>query len=300
MNETQQENIRISQQGHLLIISKTVHVPTIFKQSPARRKISGFSKSAACRMGRYLRCSRALYRNMVTLTYPQGYPKDGRVFKDHLRRFLQELQRYSRINSDGTRGTQQRYSAFWFLEFQKRGAAHFHIFTTDDYPKEWIARTWYRIVGSDDDRHLRAGTRIERMRSGRRGVCSYALKYAAKADQKAPPEWTKNVGRFWGVSGDRFAVSADTLIKPQSRRNRAVRTALENMQTWLKHRVELGLIVRRVKGTTTLYAVKSDSLLLDWSSLQMRLQIAVIQEENSFAIWDYVGEGVDCCRLDAT
>lgn len=30
----------------------------------------------------------------------------------------------------------------------------------------------------------------------------YAVKYATKPRQKKPPLWVRNVGRFWGMSGD--------------------------------------------------------------------------------------------------
>jgi hypothetical protein len=121
---------------------------------------------------------------------------------------LQECKReYIRQNGDD--GT---YSAFWFLEFQARGAPHFHIFCTWSPNKEWVAKTWYFIVGSEDDRHLRAGTRVEFIRSGRAGTISYASKYAAKQEQKDVPSDYENVGRFWGVYGRRAVVSASTWV----------------------------------------------------------------------------------------
>jgi len=53
---------------------------------------------------------------------------------------------------------------------------------------------------------------MERIRSGRRGICSYASKYAAKMEQKdVPPEFS-NVGRFWGISGCRARVAASTAV----------------------------------------------------------------------------------------
>jgi hypothetical protein len=146
---------------------------------------------------------------MVTLTYPGFFESDGAIVKEHLKRFLQELRRhYIRSHSDDG-----SHSSFWFLEFQSRGAPHFHIFTTWSGDKDWTARTWYRIVGSDDNRHLVAGTRVETIRAGRKGTIAYASKYAAKAEQKEVPENYDNVGRFWGVTGRRSCLSADTFVK---------------------------------------------------------------------------------------
>jgi hypothetical protein len=147
---------------------------------------------------------------MVTLTYPGFYPGNGAVCKEHLRRFLQELQReHSRCHQATQKG---HHSSFWFLEFQQRGAPHFHIFTTWAPDKDWVAKRWYEIVGSEDIRHLHAGTRTEFLRSGRAGTISYAAKYAAKLEQKAVPENFENVGRFWGVMGRRGTVAATAFV----------------------------------------------------------------------------------------
>lgn len=194
--------------GNLLIIADSYKVqPRQFINS-TRGNVSCFSSGAASRMRRYLRESSSEYREMVTLTYPGFFPSNGKAVKEHLRRFLQECKReYIRtIGDDGL------YSAFWFLEFQARGAPHFHIFCTWAPDKEWVAKTWYFIVGSDDERHLRAGTRVEFIRSGRAGTISYASKYAAKQEQKAVPQDYENVGRFWGVYGRRAVVSASTWV----------------------------------------------------------------------------------------
>jgi hypothetical protein len=194
--------------GNLLIIKDTYKTQPFQFSNCTRGAINHFSLGAAVRMRRYLRESASDYREMVTLTYPGFFPSNGKQVKEHLRRFLQECKR-EYIRSIGDDGL---YSAFWFLEFQARGAPHFHIFATWSADKDWVARTWYFIVGSDDDRHLRAGTRVEFIRSGRAGTISYATKYAAKQEQKAVPSDYENVGRFWGVYGRRAVVSASTWV----------------------------------------------------------------------------------------
>jgi hypothetical protein len=56
---------------------------------------------------------------------------------------------------------------FWVREWQRRGAPHFHLAgafpaTIHDTPIEQrLSLAWYQIVASDDERHLRAGTRID-------------------------------------------------------------------------------------------------------------------------------------------
>jgi hypothetical protein len=59
---------------------------------------------------------------------------------------------------------------------------------------EWISLTWAEVVGSDDPRHVRAGTRVEPIRT-REGVMFYASKYISKLDTEA----VGNAGRFWGM-----------------------------------------------------------------------------------------------------
>lgn len=61
--------------------------------------------------------------------------------------------------------------------------------------REWLSIVWYEIVGSENILHLRAGTRVEEIRS-ERGVAWYASKYVAKIQDAGEFE---SVGRCWGV-----------------------------------------------------------------------------------------------------
>jgi len=67
-------------------------------------------------------------------------------------------------------------------------------------PKGRVSAAWYRIVGSGDQKHLRAGTRVEELYVPT-AVATYASKYAAKWDQKDVPEEFQHVGRMWGLFG---------------------------------------------------------------------------------------------------
>lgn len=130
------------------------------------------------------------FRGMITLTYPAVFPEDGREVKRQLNRFLSWL----RSRSPGL-------EYLWFLEFQRRGAPHVHILTSADLSqlREDVSARWYAAVGSEDERHLRAGTRCERIRKPGGGA-RYAVKYAAKMRQKRLPEGYVNPGRWWGHS----------------------------------------------------------------------------------------------------
>jgi len=160
-----------------------------------RSNITAFSIRSGARMRRYLRCCDAQYSIMGTLTYPAEFPHSGRVVKAHFRAFVERCRRYHERDGHAD------WSIFWFLEFQSRGAPHFHFFTNYEIPHDLLALWWYDIVSSGDQRHLLAGTRIEYIRTGRSGTLSYASKYAAKVEQKAVPAGFEDVGRFWGAVG---------------------------------------------------------------------------------------------------
>lgn len=151
-------------------------------------------------------------RSMLTVTYPAEWPGDGKEVKRHLRVLLQWLRRRE--------GGAESY--LWFLEFQARGAPHFHILTGAEIPQPWVAlgrrgraepaqvnrvwqtdasEAWYGIVGSQDPKHLRAGTCWEALRCAD-AAGRYVAKETYKVRQKEVPERYQNVGRFWGASKD--------------------------------------------------------------------------------------------------
>jgi hypothetical protein len=159
----------------------------------------------------------------VTLSYPDDFPTDCRVAKAHLKAFRKAFERaYGRSAV-----------AVWKMEFQGRGAVHFHLLIpkpdrgvyawTLQFPglgdplaefRQWCAETWFRVVGSGDVRHLLAGTGVELSTSDCAKYFSYMLK--EKGYQNAVPNgetvWVEgrgevvrpvmtNPGRFWGVWG---------------------------------------------------------------------------------------------------
>ena len=136
---------------------------------------------------------------MVTLTYPGEagaafIPHDGRTVHGHLRRFLKRWERQW--------GTP---AGLWKLEFQRRGAPHLHLFLSAPSDvsvmplRSWVAEAWWRIVGSGDPDHLRAGTGVDPWHGT---PTRYAWKYAkadpAKERQHQVPDGFANVGRWWG------------------------------------------------------------------------------------------------------
>lgn len=222
--------------GSLLTVCEVSTVPRQFQQSNlgSRGVVKGFSLSAGVRMRRYLRECVAQYSGMVTLTYPGAYSCDGRRVKDDLRRFIRWMRDQNRAD--------RTWSAFWFMEFQARGAPHFHIFTTHLPDLRKTSKKWFDIVGSEDERHFRAGTRCELLRRGRAGTVSYASKYAAKAEQKSVPDEYLSCGRFWGVSGLRTTVSADTFLRRSDAETGSLKAKIDNLNGFLAEGIQKGKI----------------------------------------------------------
>jgi len=179
------------------------------------RDLSSVSKSGGGNRGEINQFSRASRKRMLdtlcklrvsaglpqfaTLTYPGEFPHDSKVWKNHLDLFGKRLA-FSYPES----------SAIWKLEPQKRSAPHFHLIIYgvpfDRSFKEWLSRSWFEVVGSGDERHLRAGTNVQAARS-LQGVKAYASKrYMGK--ELSPEELQDHAekvagwaspGRFWGV-----------------------------------------------------------------------------------------------------
>jgi hypothetical protein len=167
-----------------------------------RGDVTEFSYKSRMRLAFIAANTDVIFDAMITLTYPKKYPSDGAAVKYHFKRLLQQVKRHA----------EGPISYLWFIEFQRRGAPHFHVLLcgldVTQENKEWLSKTWYRIVDSQDRKHLLAGTRLERIRK-KGGAARYAVKYAYKMRQKVVPEGYRDVGRFWGHSKD---------VKPEPRR----------------------------------------------------------------------------------
>lgn len=155
---------------------------------------------------------------MVTLTLPSDWLSvcpDGAKFQRFLKAFRRRYERdWGKLH------------AIWKREFQRRGAAHFHLFMpvpttlcerTGEPFRDWLSRSWAEIVGAkgeEFEKHLKAGTGVDfaeaiNMRDPRR-LAIYFLKAESGAREttskeyqhRVPKEWQgKTVGRWWGYWG---------------------------------------------------------------------------------------------------
>lgn len=172
-----------------------------------RGVIRGFSRRSRSRM---LKMFGAIHRTalssslLVTLTYPRSFPTESSTYRRHFHLFSERL-----------RKTFPTSSAIWKLEFQTRGAPHFHLIVmgVPFLAREWLSRCWYQICDSGDIRHLRAGTQVQRSRSPREAL-AYVAKYVAKVTEGSP---YAEPGRFWGVVG-RGRLNRSLLTWPVDRR----------------------------------------------------------------------------------
>jgi hypothetical protein len=160
------------------------------------------------------------FNSMITLTYPDDFPVNGATVKEDLRVYLQWLRRAYKTE------------VLWFLEFQTRGAPHFHILTQHsgisphmrrDAGIKWVQRiieaNWFMCCFRGEDKDGNSVFAWQRYKTEcvklaafnlhhsfwelekrENGMRNYTARYAGKEYQKTPPKNYTEVGRFWGCS----------------------------------------------------------------------------------------------------
>lgn len=171
----------------------SVHIPrplSIPASKGRRGKVHEFSRSSRRRLQRTIaginRDSMPYLPLFITLTYPAEYSANSEDWKRNLDTLLKRIARRF-----------PHAAAIWKLEFQRRGAPHFHVllFNMRYLSHTWVARAWTDIVAPGNEKHLKAGTEVRRVKSWS-GVAHYAAKYMSKKDQSVK---AADVGRHWGV-----------------------------------------------------------------------------------------------------
>jgi len=204
--------------SHGLILNRCFNGETYNVVKRAKRgKISRISRRSLNKLAFLVANCDVKFYSLATLTYGVNYPLNGRTAKMHIHKFITYMHR-----SFGD------FEYFWFLEFQKRGAPHFHFVSTLPGPsrsgRELLASIWAGIVESQNlpytaierpygPSNAFAGlfTRDSVFRQHKRakvweglrsldGAARYATKYALKTHQKRIPEEYRDVGRPWAAS----------------------------------------------------------------------------------------------------
>lgn len=179
---------------------------------PKRGRVTYLSRRSLSKLAFLVTVNSGWLKSMITLTYPVNYPISGKEAKGDLNAFLVALKRHHK----GVR-------YIWFMEFQERGAPHFHILLDQSRPPRSEVRKmseiWCNIVAPVDWRYSRLSDRYElslrdaceyfnyrdefwENQKKPDGLAHYAVCYATKLEQKKPPEWFNLTGRFWGSSRD--------------------------------------------------------------------------------------------------
>ena len=156
-----------------------------------RGEIQAFSDESRLRLFQLLHQLRFEKVHFVTLTYPGDYGTWDNKFKKHLKEYRRRFEeRYGKIQ------------AVWRLEFQKRGAPHFHIMYLDCpfIPVQEWNDLWEDITHKKY--WVRAGNGLDLK------VCTnanqapliafYLAKYVAKVDENPCEREGVKPGRFWG------------------------------------------------------------------------------------------------------
>lgn len=157
---------------------------------PNKGKITGWNDRMGRRAGAFVENFRQDFRVFGTLTYPSTYPSSGKEVKAHWRAFVERLRRIGWLETG---------SIFWWLEFQERGAPHFHYLATEWIGKHWVANAWAEITGGN----ALACSRVESIRHPDK-IGNYVSKYIRKAEQKEIPLGFVDIGRMWGCSGPKI------------------------------------------------------------------------------------------------
>lgn len=188
---------------------------------------------------------------LVTLTLPGQLALcdyDPGYLKKALQAFLK------RMNRDSGR----RLDYFWKMEYQRRGACHFHLvleLTTDvARMRAEVASAWHELVGRGQRDHLVAGTSVERAFSSSR-IASYLVKEmggaASKEYQHQLPREMAAAGRWWAHSRGLPQPWSLTILRyTAAYRMRRVASRLSKSE---RHRAQMERARRRWLGRTDLY-----------------------------------------------
>jgi hypothetical protein len=203
-----------------------------FPEFPSRSEVTEWSRKSRSRMTRRLAevdwaplSESGRLPAMITLTYPGDWETvcpDGQTVKGHFFAFLRRWER----------AWAEPFTGAWKLEFQARGAPHFHLYCCPPLDgriagagrsrpaagdgltfHHWLSVVWADVVAHPDPveymNHLAAGTGVDLAEGLRyadpKRIAVYFTKhgmYASKEYQHSVPgRWRapgKGPGRFWG------------------------------------------------------------------------------------------------------
>jgi hypothetical protein len=164
-----------------------------------RRPVMGFSSKSRLNLLRLVSRLRDVPALFITLTYRQNLT-DHAAAKRHLDLALRWISRQL-----------PRSAILWRMEYQRRGAIHFHLIVFDAYglPLADFTAYWQRMTGDN------SYPDVKYVQGNRRRILAYVAKYVAKPDgldSATNSEVLSQPGRYWGVFARRFLPLADVLV----------------------------------------------------------------------------------------
>lgn len=163
------------------------------KKETKKRGNATFSRKSRRKLFNYiLKLENRAGFQFVTLTYPTHYEENYETWKKHLHQLYSSLRYHY-----------PEMGFLWKLEFQKRGAPHFHLlmFVPTTPPKtefrELIRSSWYRIVGQKSKSFRYYGTDVKEVKDIKSSGFYLAM-YQCK-DQYTRTDI--KTGRMWGIYG---------------------------------------------------------------------------------------------------
>jgi len=198
-------NISIATQGSYFKATVT-DSPYYRETTPHRGTIKGFSNRSRKRLFEMFNRLEIKAFLFITLTYGQEFP-DGNASKRDLKVFIQRLKR-----------KYPQAAGVWRIEFQKRGAPHFHLLITNVgyIPKADILRAWEDTIAPQHRNQKGATfTRVELVRTRRKAI-SYVGKYVGKRAERVEKgngfntvPYQTAVGKHWGIIGKEYLPYAE-------------------------------------------------------------------------------------------
>lgn len=187
MSDYEHENyVIVSGQGRLFKV-KVKGNCRLTNNTSKRGKVNGFSDKSRKRIleliatMNYKAMAKKAWPLFITLTYPKTWPTMEES-KRHLKNFIQRM-----------RNRFKGFTAIWKLEFQKRGAPHYHfvVFGLSYWNKEEVRSVWSEIIGEV------ARTNIQKAKSQKGALC-----YATKMFNAMGYMTKKEPGAGHGAGGD--------------------------------------------------------------------------------------------------
>lgn len=212
---TKRDRVHVSVHKNMIKIKVEQALQALPTIGGLRGKIAGFSSQSRKNMIELVNKQRnGTPKLFVSLTYPDEeiWFENGRRKTTHL-----DWKKHLEILRKRIERAYPSMLGLWRIELKNRLsganlgkiAPHFHllVWNEDNTTKnndnltfeQWIQKTWYEIVGSEEQKHFDNGTFVSKIKSARHALF-YVSKYVAKIEDSFFDDFA--IGRRWGRIGN--------------------------------------------------------------------------------------------------